>query len=178
MCSQDSKEQAYKTFVRPTLEYASTVWDPHTARNINAVEMVQRRAARCAARFTKYWWLPSYQQRIHHSERTEVGQLTASQGQSSYHHVIPNTQQTGRHSTRGVLGTIRHPYKRSHYKVPPAAGQNPSIPVLLLSVYHQILELSTSTSCPDQLCWGIQTESGRHQHHLDHQPVTNFYFYL
>ena len=46
MCSQDSKEQAYKTFVRPTLEYASTVWDPHTARNINAVEMVQRRAAR------------------------------------------------------------------------------------------------------------------------------------
>ena len=46
MCSQDYKEQAYKTFVRPTLEYASTVWDPHTARNINAVEMVQRRAAR------------------------------------------------------------------------------------------------------------------------------------
>ena len=46
MCSQGSKEQAYKTFVRPTLEYASSVWDPHTARNINAIEMVQRRAAR------------------------------------------------------------------------------------------------------------------------------------
>ena len=43
---QEAKAQAYDTFVRPTLEYASTVWDPHTARNINAIEMVQRRAAR------------------------------------------------------------------------------------------------------------------------------------
>ena len=102
--------------------------------------------------------------------------LTASQGQSSYHHVIPNPQQTGRHITRGVLGTNRHPDKRPHYKVPPAAHQNPSIPVLFLSVCHQILELSTSTSRPDQFCWGIQTEPGRHQHHLDNQPVFNLLF--
>ena len=40
------KNLAYKTFVRPTLEYAATVWDPHTERNIQKVEMVQRRAAR------------------------------------------------------------------------------------------------------------------------------------
>ena len=46
MCNQQAKDQAYKTFVRPTLEYASTVWCPHTARNINAVEKVQRQAAR------------------------------------------------------------------------------------------------------------------------------------
>ena len=46
MCNRNSKEQAYKTFVRAALEYASSVWDPHTARNINAIEMVQRRAAR------------------------------------------------------------------------------------------------------------------------------------
>ena len=40
------KETAYKTFVRPILEYASTVWDPYTLTNINKIEMVQRRAAR------------------------------------------------------------------------------------------------------------------------------------
>jgi len=40
------KEVAYKTFVRPILEYASTVWDPHTQTNVNKIEMVQRRAAR------------------------------------------------------------------------------------------------------------------------------------
>ena len=40
------KESAYKTFVRPILEYASTVWDPHSQTNINKLEAVQRRAAR------------------------------------------------------------------------------------------------------------------------------------
>ena len=32
--------------VRPILEYASSVWDPHTTANIQKLESVQRRAAR------------------------------------------------------------------------------------------------------------------------------------
>ena len=36
----------YKTFVRPHIEYSATVLDPHTASDINKVEVVQRRAAR------------------------------------------------------------------------------------------------------------------------------------
>ena len=40
------KESAYKTFVRPILEYACTVWDPYTQDKINQLEAVQRRAAR------------------------------------------------------------------------------------------------------------------------------------
>ena len=28
-CLQKIKETAYKSFVRPNLEYASSVWDPH-----------------------------------------------------------------------------------------------------------------------------------------------------
>ena len=40
------RQQAYFTLVRPLVEYASTVWDPHTQRNIQKLEMVQRRAAR------------------------------------------------------------------------------------------------------------------------------------
>ena len=40
------KQQTYFTLVRPLIEYASTVWDPHTQVNIWRLEIVQRRAAR------------------------------------------------------------------------------------------------------------------------------------
>ena len=45
-CPKPVKSYCYETYVRPTLEYASTVWDPTTKHNINKMEMVQRRAAR------------------------------------------------------------------------------------------------------------------------------------
>ena len=48
--NQDLKSTAYKTLVRPQLEYALTVWSPHTATNIAKVEAVQHRAARWATR--------------------------------------------------------------------------------------------------------------------------------
>ena len=45
-CPTSIKQQMYFALVRPILEYACVVWDPHTSSDIQRVEMVQRRAAR------------------------------------------------------------------------------------------------------------------------------------
>ena len=47
-CKRDVKEAAYVGLVRPLLEYASAIWDPHTASLSAEIEKVQRRAARFA----------------------------------------------------------------------------------------------------------------------------------
>ena len=44
--NESVKAMAFKTLVRPQLEYASVVWSPHSAKLIHQLESVQRRAAR------------------------------------------------------------------------------------------------------------------------------------
>ena len=45
-CSKAVKQRAYLALVRPTLEYATPAWSPHTKKDINNNESVQRLAAR------------------------------------------------------------------------------------------------------------------------------------
>ena len=49
-CSQEVREVAYNTLVRPQLEYATSAWNPHTDRNCRIMESVQRQAARFVTR--------------------------------------------------------------------------------------------------------------------------------
>ena len=44
--SRSIKSTAYLALVRPNLEYASSVCDPHESKYINKLEMIQRKAAR------------------------------------------------------------------------------------------------------------------------------------
>ena len=44
-CSSETKASVYLSLVRHIVEYASCVWDPHEAVNIQALEKVQRQAA-------------------------------------------------------------------------------------------------------------------------------------
>ena len=48
--NQNVKSVAYKSMVRPLLEYSSTVWHPHQANLTSQIESVQNRAARWVTR--------------------------------------------------------------------------------------------------------------------------------
>ena len=45
-CTENTKRLAYVTIVRPNLEYAKAIWDPYRQDQIDAIEAVQRQAAR------------------------------------------------------------------------------------------------------------------------------------
>ena len=64
--STSVKNVAYNSLLRPSLEYACSVWDPYTQANVDKLEKVQRRAARfilnddynssVSGMFTKLHW--------------------------------------------------------------------------------------------------------------------------
>ena len=56
-CDKATKETAYVTLVRPTVEYCSAVWDPYTLELTQRVEKTQRRATRMV--FNNYNWKTS-----------------------------------------------------------------------------------------------------------------------
>ena len=47
-CSKQVRATTYKSMVRPTMEYASTSWDPYKTEDVSCLDKVQRRVAHYA----------------------------------------------------------------------------------------------------------------------------------
>ena len=86
-CPRKIKHLAYTTLVRPILEYASIIWDPHTDSNTLKLETIQRRSAR----------------RIMQNYNRHASVTTMLQNLD-----LPTLQQRRRHSKIIMLHRIRH----------------------------------------------------------------------
>ena len=86
-CPRKTKHLAYTTLVRPILEYASIIWDPHTDSNTLKLETVQCRSDR----------------RIMHNYNRHASVTTMLQNLD-----LPTLQQHRQHSKISMLYRIRH----------------------------------------------------------------------
>lgn len=126
-CPQTAKTQAYNTVVRPSLEYASTVWDPHTQANINKVESIQRRAARFVTN--------NYDPRA--SVATLLQDLnwpipTTQTPTSQTHHDVPHYLPSLRNTIYYLSHSIQIRYQRTQHPIPTNFNQSASISIPLL----------------------------------------------
>ena len=70
------KEHAYKTLVRPILEYGGMVWDPYKLGEVKEIERVQRMAARrVTGRMRRWLWDPKTKERVWDSASAIIQQL-------------------------------------------------------------------------------------------------------
>ena len=118
-CPVSIKDKCYKTMVRPQVEYASTVWDPHTKKNIDKAEAVQRRAARFVT--SNYSTTSSVTAMIDRLEWENLHQRRARAKATMMYRVVhslvaiqlpPQFSQTGA-ATRGHQHRYRIPFCRT-----------------------------------------------------------------
>ena len=127
------------TFVRPSLEYASTVWDPHTQANINIVESIQRMS--CQIRHQQ---LRPQSQCYNTATRPQLAHPTIQTPTSQTHHDVSHYLPSITYLIPSKSGTRGHNIR---YLQP--SPQSASISILLLPQHHQTLEQPTTD--PSQL---------------------------
>ena len=114
----------YKMMVRPIVEYASSVWAPHTHTNINQLESIQRRAARfcyndfsgfsSVTRMMSSLNLPTLEERRNKSKITTMYKIINGNLSIPTNDLIPN-HRPSREGYYKQLDTIIDSYKFSFF---------------------------------------------------------------
>ena len=138
-CPRKTKHLAYTTLVRPILEYASIIWDPHTASNIHKLETVQRRSARhimhnysrhaSVATMLQHLDLPTLQQRRQHSKIIMLYTITHKLASIPTAPSTRNTQPT-LHPALCPHTCIQNIFLPKHHNLQPVITNSTTIPQL------------------------------------------------
>lgn len=94
-CPRKTKELCYKTLIRPQMEYASIIWDPHTAAYTNNLEMVQRRSARFV--MGDFNRMSSVSAMLHHLQWPTLQQRRAENKAIMMYRIVNNLWQYQKH---------------------------------------------------------------------------------
>ena len=136
---------AYKTLVRPLVEYSSSVWSPYTKSNIARLEMVQRRAAR--------WTLSEY------SPYASVTQMLQSLGWRSLEPTLPILQDhiwSCSHWHASICCTpIENSQEFTHPLLPSNSIHCRLLQILILSPLNRAMEPAASTHSTTAHLWFI-----------------------
>ena len=134
-CPEAIKTICYQAFVRPIVEYASTVWDPSTEKNIKS-SCGEPAATGCTLRKER---LSTTQQCDYHAGKLELGVPCEQAGGSQARDVVSNYKQLSR---RNNIRTHSRAYthQRQHTLLLTTIHPHRSLQTLLLSKHHQIME--------------------------------------
>ena len=122
-CTKEIKNMAYKTLVRPILEYSSTVWDPHTQTLVKQIEAVQNRAARfVTGKYSRHLSVTAMKKDLNWEEletRRKVARLITFHQALAGQLAIP-----AREILRPVQRSSRHTTPKANNFTPIAANKN------------------------------------------------------
>ena len=95
-CPREIKNMAYKSILRPKMEYAAPIWDPYTKDNIQLLEGVQRRAARFVC--SKYSRHESVTSMLHDLGWPLLEQRRAESRLTLFHRIVHNEVDINEHA--------------------------------------------------------------------------------
>jgi hypothetical protein len=137
-CPTTIKAQCYTILVRPTLEYASSIWSPSQKDSINKVE-----SSTTSSRQVSHWRLPAHKQCHSHTTATPLADTTKQTSICPDSDDVPHSVQSCWY-TSGIPPQPHLPSnQRPFTTIPGTTHKNYSVQDTILPTSHTPLEPTT-----------------------------------